>query len=614
MNRSLRFLAGLTLGICATATSWAAPAVRTPETLHLYNGEVKILPAHDLVRVAVGNGKLLSVTHVKNQLIMIGTGVGSTNLLLWNKRGWVHAYNVDVSAQDSQQVGADLRASLADIPGLEVDARGGRVVLSGDITPEDAKRIEASTQGMKDVVNLTHPNTVDMKRMVYLDVQVVDFKKSVLRNLGINWQNAIAGPVVGVVGQAVNNPYYRIGDLSQGGQNSNLLQGPGGPLIGLPTQGPLAKYVGITTTLSSVINLAVQNGDAYVLANPQLSTRSDGDATFLAGGEVPIPIAGVLGQVSVQYKQYGVKLNIKPVADKFGNILANVDAEVSQIDPSVNIAGYPGFLTRKTSSEVNVHTGQTIVLSGLVQAIGANTMNKFPWLGDIPLLGALFRNKDFQANRDELVIFVTPVVFDPDSRVNREVVHRGVAVLKQFNKGYGRGVYMPGFGVGPGSHLPPPANAEGGPENTAGPRVMGGTHPVQAAPAPQVEPMAPAQTQALQSPIPASSAAAPTAPPAAAAPTPVAVTASSPANAAAGPGTESAPAPVAVPAAEAATVPAPAPAATPAATPTSIPATPVPAAATPAPATTGMPGPRVMGGSGEPASASSTPGGDPTPM
>ncbi len=614
MNRPLRFLAGLALGLCATATSWAAPNVRTPETLHLYNGEVKILPAHDLVRVAVGNGKLLSVTHVKDQLIMIGTGVGSTNLLLWNKRGWVHAYNVDVSAQDSQQVGADLRASLADIPGLEVDARGGRVVLSGDITPEDAKRIKTSTQGMKGVVNLTHPNTVDMKRMVYLDVQVVDFKKSVLRNLGINWQNAIAGPVVGVVGQAVNNPYYRIGDLTQGGQTSNSLQGPGGPLIGLPTQGPLAKFVGITTTLSSVINLAVQNGDAYVLANPQLSTRSDGDATFLAGGEVPIPIAGILGQVTVQYKQYGVKLNIKPVADKFGNILANVDAEVSQLDPSVNIAGYPGFLTRKTSSEVNVHSGQTIVLSGLVQAIGANTMDKFPWLGDIPLLGALFRNKNFQANRDELVIFVTPVVFDPDSKVNQEAVHRGVAVLKQFNKGYGRGVYMPGFGVGPGSHLPPPPHAKGGPESTAGPHVMGGTHPIQPAQASQAESAALAKTQALQSQpaapaqsavttalLPSSPIAMPSAPAVAASPTPTAAVTATPEAV-------NAPAPVS---AVAPPTTQPSAASSP---PSSSGPAPKPAAAPAASAARSMPGPRVMGGSGEPASASSITGGGPTPM
>ena len=521
MNRLTRSLALVLVSACSTLLcAQASPEPIRADTIHLYNGEVKILPVYNVRRVAVGNGKLLSVTNLPKQLIMIGTGVGDTNMLLWNSRGEVSAYNIDVSAENTQQIAANLRAALGGVPGLRIESRGGQVVLAGDITPEDAKRVSKIAQNLKGgVVNLTHAVNVDMKRMIYLDVQVVDFKKSVLKNLGINWQQAMSGPVLGVVGAAIDNPYYHIGDLTQGGQLSNALQGPGGVLTGLPNQMPLSRYFGITTSLSSVINLAVQNGDAYIMANPQLSTRSGGDATFLAGGEVPIPVSSALGQTSVTYKNYGVQLNIKPVADRYGNIEASVDTEVSQIDPSVIIDGYPGFLTRKTSSMVNVKSGQTIVMSGLVQATGSNTLTKFPWLGDVPILGALFRNKNFQADRDELVIFVTPVVFNPDSRVNHEMIGRAVHIARQFNDSdMGRPVYMPGFGIGPASHLPDPnqtpaaapapAAAPVSPQTTAAPQPAQ-TQPLHpaATPPPAARPVwiigkdnkpQPAQTQPLQ--------------------------------------------------------------------------------------------------------------------
>ena len=496
MNRLTRSLALVLASTWSTLLcAQAAPQPMRAETIHLYNGEVEILPVYNVRRVAVGNGKLLSVTNLPRQLIMIGTGVGDTNMLLWNKRGDVRAYNIDVSAENTQQMAANLRATLDGVPGLRIESRGGQVVLSGDITPENAKRVAAVVHNYKGgVVNLTHAVNVDMKRMIYLDVQVVDFKKSVLKNLGINWQQAMAGPALGVVGSAINNPYYHIGDLTQGGQPSNALVGPGGTLIGLPNQMPFSRYFGITTSLSSVINLAVQNGDAYIMANPQLSTRSGGDATFLAGGEVPIPVSSALGQTTVTYKNYGVQLNIKPVADRFGNIEASVDTEVSQIDPSVIVDGYPGFLTRKTSSVVNVHSGQTIVMSGLVQATGSNTLTKFPWLGDVPILGALFRDTNFQSSRDELVIFVTPEVINPDSPVNHEMINRGVHIARQFNDSdMGRPVWMPGFGIGPGSHLP----------NPNPPKPVRGAVVPASQPAPAAQP-APAPAPAVTQPLHAS--------------------------------------------------------------------------------------------------------------
>ena len=377
-----------------------APPVQPAETITLYTGEVKILRLAEIERVAVGNGELLSVSHLANELVLIGTDTGYTNLVVWTIDGRLHAYNIDVAG------------------------------------PREA--------------------SVEMKRMIYLTVQVVDFRKSVLTRLGINWQQAMAGPVLGVVTNWVNNPYFRIGDLSQGGEDANTLRGPAGVLNSYPTQESPQGFAGITTSLSSVINLAAQNGDAYILASPQLSTRSGGSADFLAGGEVPIPITSALGQVSVQYKEYGIKLTIRPEADSRGQILASIDTEVSQIDPSVTVNSFPGFLTRRASASVNVMSNQTIVLSGLMQANGSENVSEVPWLGKIPVLGKLFSSEDYQAARSELVIFVTPTVFDVESPVNQQLIERGLTHIDEFNAGPGREVYAPGFGTGPSAQLPPP--------------------------------------------------------------------------------------------------------------------------------------------------------------
>jgi pilus assembly protein CpaC len=430
------------------------PMVR--HTLQLYDGQVKVLPAEGVTRVAIGNGKIIGVKTLKSQIVLLATGTGTTDLYVWSKTNELQAYHVFVTGDDTGQSYRQVAAVLHGVPGLHIDQEGGRVVLSGSLDPTESKRVADIAKTFPGVTDMVRSDSVGMRRMVYLDVQVVDFKKNALHNLGIQWQQGIAGPAVGLVGDFVHNSTYRLGDVTQGGLQSNTLNGPAGPLQGLPlTVNPFASYLGLVSTLTSTINLAVQSGDAYILANPQLSTRSGGNATFLAGGEVPIPISSALGQTSVLYKKYGVQLDIKPEADAQGNVLASISTEVSQIDPTVTVNGYPGFLTRKTTSVVNVHSGQTIVLSGLIHSVGSSTLTKFPWISDIPILGYLFKNNNFQASRSELVIFVTPVIFNPNSVVNQEAVLRGTQLMHQFNATAGKGIYMPGFGVGPGSHLLP---------------------------------------------------------------------------------------------------------------------------------------------------------------
>ncbi|MDA8092750.1 MAG: pilus assembly protein N-terminal domain-containing protein [Betaproteobacteria bacterium] len=504
LRRSLTVALALLMGAgsaIAQASPPAASAIRE-HSLTMYDGQVLVLPVAGAHRIAIGNGKILGATALKHHLLLMGTGTGTTDLYVWTKHGGVMAWHVFLDDHDNSQTYQQLKAVLGSVPGLEVQDAGGRVVLAGNLNPADAKLVARVAKTFPGTVDMARASDVRMKRMVYLDVQVVDFKKSALSSLGVQWQTSMAGPSLGLVGDFyANNNIYRMGNVSQGGGGNTLngvVSGQPGPLNGLPLHiNPMATYFGLVTTLTSQINLAEQNGGAYVLANPQLSTRSGETARFLAGGEVPIPISSALGQTSVIYKKYGVMLNIQPTADRHGNILASINTEVSQIDPSVNINGYPGFMTRKTQSVVNVHSGQTIVLSGLMHSVGSDTINKFPWLGDIPVLGWLFKSKDFQASRSELVIFVTPVVFNPESAVNQEAVGRARTIIHGFNDMAGKGLYMPGFGVGPGSHPQPPVAKTTTP--SAGmPQPMAAGAPTQVPAHPRP---APAQTSAAVAPV-----------------------------------------------------------------------------------------------------------------
>jgi len=170
-----------------------------------------------------------------------------------------------------------------------------------------------------------------------------------------------------------------------------------------------------------------------------LSTRSGGEAKFLAGGQIPIVTAGALGATTVTYKDYGIKLNIKPVADDQDNISASITTEVSDIDPRFQaVQGNPGFLMRSTESEINVKSGQTIVISGLVDQRSSSSINKFPFLGDVPILGVLFKSENFRNNRSDLVIFVTPVVTDPASTTNQQRIEKARDIRERFENFLGK--------------------------------------------------------------------------------------------------------------------------------------------------------------------------------
>ncbi len=444
LNRKFFYLlAVLIFAVTATRLSAQEPAAGEPGTvITMYQGEVRTLPISKVQRVAVGNGRLLTTNVLDKELLLLAEAFGDTSLFVWLKDGTLKKFNVRIAPADIRETVAQVSRILKPIPGMKIEQIGNHAVVTGSTSKANLALISNVVSRYPQVLNMAREEDVTLRKMVYLKVQLIEFRRSAFENLGIQWQQSIAGPTGAFAFDAITSGGFTarqsdpgLAGAVPGRAAPGALPGTATPILpGLPPRvSPPLGYLGIATSITSRINLAVTNGDAYILATPELSTRSGGEAKFLAGGQVPIVVpASGLNAASVTYKDYGIKLSIKPVADADSNIVATIQTEVSSLDPATAVQGNPGFLTRQTDSEINVKTGQTIVMSGLVNSDLSNQVDKLPWLGDLPVLGTLFRSTNFRNNRSDLVVFVTPQVFDPASTLNRERVEKAKDLRERY--------------------------------------------------------------------------------------------------------------------------------------------------------------------------------------
>lgn len=427
---TLALLAGLVAGLVPPSGTAVAEAPPIPDAITMYVGQALVQRAPGpLKRVAVGDGKLLEVkTTGSREMVLIADKVGDTSLHLWLRDGTQRSVAVHIVEGNSEQVASLVRKLLgADSP-ISVNAVSGNVVLTGtDLSQADMAHIAALKKMYPQVLDFTSANAVEMRPMVMMQVRIMEFRKKAMNEIGIKWDSVIDGPSGGLIHDFGTNSVFRMPQSFQG--------------VDLPLRVPgTPSFFGIATSIASKINLMMQTGNAWELATPQLAARSGGVADFLVGGEVPIPLANGLGETTVEYKEYGIKLHIAPVVNSAGDIATDIETEISRIDPTIEVKGYPGFITRRASAQVNVHQGDTIVISGLVDANAAKTFDKVPGLGQIPILGALFRSRNFQQDRTDLVIFVTPVVVDAESRTNRELIEKSDRMRDDFRQKIGNDI------------------------------------------------------------------------------------------------------------------------------------------------------------------------------
>jgi pilus assembly protein CpaC len=247
---------------------------------------------------------------------------------------------------------------------------------------------------------------------VMLEVRVAEMSKSTARQLGINyaWQN---GDDFGV---------SLLGDLANVVKPNDAVLGGGG--LGFefsPAVNALFRFSSGNNTWTGFVDALKEDGLVKIMAEPTLISLSGQPASFLAGGEFPVPVPQGLGTVAIEYKPFGVGLTFTPTVLNEGRIGIEVAPEVSELDFSTAVAfsGFivPGLSTRRASTVVELGDGQSFAIAGLLKETIRDNIQKFPFLGDIPVIGALFRSKSFQKNETELVILVTPHLVKP---VNQE--------------------------------------------------------------------------------------------------------------------------------------------------------------------------------------------------
>lgn len=403
-------------------------AAEPAQELEMFVGESRVFSAPGVARIAVGSGQVITANALDGKdIIVFANGAGTTMLYVWTGDGRYQRIKVNVIANDMTRYAREIAGFLSTIPKAKATVVGDKVIVEGDdLSDADRDKVAELTKRYPQIVNFT--GAVGWEQTVMMDVKVVEFPRSQLRDLGLKWGTA-GGAAVG----AIWRPVAR-GDTS--GLSIALPgAGAGAPITPSESTGLVYPSSPIVTSavnlgLNATLQALEQKGTASVLAEPQLSTRSGYKATFHAGGEIPYSVASVNG-VTVQFKPYGVRLDIEPRVARSGAIRAVIDSEVSSIDTSVSTTNGPALLTRRTRTEFNVKPGETIVLSGLLQRSVSTDIEGLPFLGNIPVLGALFRSKRFQNKETELVVFVTPHLVDSHTPALQDRIERTNERLEQ---------------------------------------------------------------------------------------------------------------------------------------------------------------------------------------
>jgi pilus assembly protein CpaC len=412
------------VGLILLGSCWSAPAAtlldrvknqEITQVVRLRVGHSKVLRTpFALTRISVADPDVADLILISDREIYInGLAPGVTNVTMWGKSRFTSA-TVTVEADLTL-----LKEKLHQILPKEkigVAAAGDSVVLSGEVSGPVAMSTAVSLAlpyagGKKDkVVNLIHVGGV---QQVMLAVRVAEINRTIAERIGVNF-SAITGK--GDFGVSMINSLAPVSNLVRAfGGTTTFTQGIGSSITAL------GGWTAAGALWTMFLDLLKQRNLGRVLAEPNLVTTSGQKASFLAGGEFPIPVpqSGIGGAatITIEYKKFGVQLDFTPTVLNDNKIAMKVHPIVSQLDFTLAIqvggVAVPGLNTREMDTHVEVRDGQTFAIAGLLQDTSRNVINKFPVLGDIPVLGVLFRSSQYQRNETELVTLVTPHLVKP---------------------------------------------------------------------------------------------------------------------------------------------------------------------------------------------------------
>jgi pilus assembly protein CpaC len=445
----------------------------TSLTVPIYKSRVVTLSA-PAKRISIGNPDIADVLIIgAGELYILGKDLGTTNVLLWDRNDQLIAAIAVAVTHDLDGLRKLLSSTL---PGekIQVASAQRNLVLSGQVTSAikmDAalqmahgylqqaatakekimfkEETGASMSEDKKVGQVINLMTVGGAQEVMLQVRVAEVQRSVMKDLHAQWNglhNNSSWTLGGVNGGATFPPAVFVPQNASspifGSPNPRLPPPNGGNPIGpyvslfqptvpsIANQGLFFSFVGKELAAALIIDAAAQQGLARILAEPTVTTLNGQEAQFLSGGSFPIPVPEQNGTIGINYKDFGVKLIFQPLILDAGRINLKLNVSVSQlvttnslvITPitSSSVFAVPALSERRAVSTVELSDGQTIGIAGLMNENMNSAVTKFPGLGDIPILGQLFRSSNFQKGQTELVIFVTPTLAKP---VRPEDVH-----------------------------------------------------------------------------------------------------------------------------------------------------------------------------------------------
>ena len=413
------------------------------------NAQTVVRPSQDIV-LSIGRGELINVpgamadvfvanseiadVQLKSQraLYVFGVGGGETTIYASNSRGdIIWSANVRVGSNIGS-IDQMLALAMPEAKIAVATMGNNTVLLTGTVAaPEDA----AEAQNLVEAFVGENTNVISRLRMatplqVNLQVRIAEVSRNVVRSLGVNLASIdgtqgfkfgvgqgrapttfspgrVLGANAGQVSEEVLNPVT--GEIVERAGTAIATNGVGTSL------GFAGQLLGLD--LSAAIDLAETHNLAVTLSQPNLTALSGETAEFLAGGEFPIPLSQGFGTTTVEYKNYGVSLSYTPTVLANGRISLRVRPEVSELTSqgSVTLNGFrvPGLITRRTETTIELGSGQSMMIAGLLSNSSQNAIEKAPGLGDVPILGNLFRSTNFQRGETELVIVVTPYLVKP---------------------------------------------------------------------------------------------------------------------------------------------------------------------------------------------------------
>lgn len=393
------------IGLLLAAAMLSFGSACAAEPVEVSLNESKYMAASGITRLAVGNPAIADVQLLSSgDFLLVGKKAGTTSLIVWSDGGRRTEYTVYVAGNDHGMASA-IQDAIG-YPKVHVQMMKDRVMLRGKVENQYEHDVAMKIAGLYtggdesgviDLLEMEHPS------QIRLEAQIIEIGSNYAKDLGIQYwsqtpekqDETTTGITVGTAG------------IFYGGEDFSSSRKHGGWLG--------SHVANVNVTLQALIN----QGKARILSRPSITTLSGKNANILIGGRIPVPISDGNGNVSVDWREYGIRLNIEPKVDSEDKITSKVHAEVSTLDKasSVKIDSYsiPGILSREADTEVNVHSGMTMVIGGLINSEDSKSISKIPLLGDLPIIGRFFQHTSKSRDKRELIILITPTLVSDDT-------------------------------------------------------------------------------------------------------------------------------------------------------------------------------------------------------